>query len=675
MLQLDQETMNTLIEARRRRDRGETRNGRSDYARWWNARERSGPQQQDAPFDQNRESDTSISQRALLSAPVKVSSLRTLWRLLRLLSVAAYFCLGVLWHKLSRKPAVERHKLDAVMFRRLLERLGGVLIKVGQQMSQRTDLLPPAYCDELRNLLDELPDKIDRADVEAAVERQMRRPLADVFADFVFDPVVGSASVACVYEAYLHTGEKVAVKIRRPGIYKSFTADLNALAWILRFAEFLTIWRPGMFESFRSDLKTLLLEELDFRIEARYQELFRRYHKRRKKLRVTAPKVYHDLSGEEVMVSEFVSGHWVKDIIAAMDSGDEEYLEELRSLDIEPRKVAKRLLRSQHYSFHECPLFHGDPHAANILVQPNSKIVMVDFGACGVFSERDRNLMWQLNYYYSVEDVGGMVNMVISLMEPIPHRPITQFRRELLDAWWLGFYGIKSKHAEWWERTSVRLWLKFFELIRKHQIPVPRNMLRMIRATLSYDTVAARLDSRINVFKEFEKYSQGVARRARCQIEEGAIRQLLLGPDDATFLKLKQIATVGNGLLYRLQKFVNEPSFSLSAVASKVYSAIRSFVRMFLLAGAWTVAGLVLLVAFHKDGLRIISEPYQYLWSSWELDDLGNLVILHPEQWDVTGDYGNGFLQIVALVWFVLTSVSVIVYARRIYLRFGDTDD
>src|SRR5205085_9073737 len=96
--------------------------------------------------------------------------------------------------------------------------------------------------------------------------------------------------------------------------------------WIEQGAEMLELWQPGMYSNLRFELKDLLLEELDFDRQARNQEIFQRYHKRRKKLNVTDPKVYYEYSGEEVMVSEFVTGYKVKDIIAALDNGDQEYL-------------------------------------------------------------------------------------------------------------------------------------------------------------------------------------------------------------------------------------------------------------------------------------------------------------------------------------------------------------
>jgi predicted unusual protein kinase regulating ubiquinone biosynthesis (AarF/ABC1/UbiB family) len=287
---------------------------------------------------------------------------------------------------------------------------------------------------------------------------------------------------------------------------------------------------------------------------------------------------------------------------------------------------------------------------------------MIDFGACGVFSERERNLMWQLNYCYSREDVGGMVNMVISIMEPVkpPVRDWDQFRKELLDIWWKGFYGIKSKHAEEWERSSFRLWLGFFHLMKKHNLAVPRNMVRMIRATLLYDTVAASLHNEINVFKEFQKYSEGVAKRTRRRMEESAIRQLLMGPDDSTFLKLRQIADVGNSLLFRVQKFLDDPEFSFAELAGKVYSAVRSFVRMLLVWGGLALTGVAIAVGYK------FFENRGAVWNPVVLAKSSAAGLWNPRGW--------GF-QIIVVLWSITTILVLFAYGRRVYLRFGDTDD
>src|SRR5258706_5233722 len=99
-----------------------------------------------------------------------------------------------------------------------------------------------------------------------AVERVIKRPWQEVFA--VFDPKpIGSASLACVYQATLKDGTRVVVKGRRPGIKELFMADLPVLDWIACLAEFLTIIRPGFTQKLRIDLRDILMEELDFRRE------------------------------------------------------------------------------------------------------------------------------------------------------------------------------------------------------------------------------------------------------------------------------------------------------------------------------------------------------------------------------------------------------------------------
>ncbi len=565
---------------------------------------------------------------------------------------------------LLRRNRDEARLRSAWRLRLLIERMGGPLIKVGQQASLRSDLLPEEYCDQLEKLLDRLP-AFPVSEAYRAIEEQTGRPLAATFATFCPEPV-GSASVACVYRAFLHNGDEVAVKVRRPGIRKEFETDLAVMDLVAAFLEFLTVVRPGISESFRTEARSMLLEELDFRSEARYQELFTRYHRRRKKLKIRAPKVYHDLSGREVIVSEYVSGIWVKEIMAKMQEQDEGYLAFLDGLGINPRRVAKRLIRSQHYQFHECPFFHGDPHPGNILVQPGGKIVMVDFGACGVFAQKDRDLMLRMNYHYTRGDVAGMVQCVIGLMEPVPRIDVDEFSKYLQDEWWKGYYGVISKHADWSERTSFRLWVALLRAFRRFGVAMPLHMIRMIRATLLYDTVAAHLYSKINVFKEFEKYQKDVARRTRRHMEASVIRQVLMGPDDSHFLMFKRLVDLGNALFFRLQKFLGESEVGFQGVVNKVYYLIDAVVDLFktavMMTAASFVVGVVLMLI--REGMwRALGVPHRHM--SW-----------NPITWHVmpTDPAPDRMLQGVAMIWLFILAMTVLSYARRTLFAFETKD-
>ncbi|MGZ8395982.1 MAG: AarF/UbiB family protein, partial [Rhodoplanes sp.] len=186
------------------------------------------------------------------------------------LAVALTFFCGNALDSLLGRASVQRR---AARFRRCLERAGASMIKVGQQLSVRADLLPYAYCIELGKLLDNVPP-IPTQKAISIIERNLGRPIEEIFD--TFDPTqIGSASLACVYQAVLKTGERVAVKVQRPGIGRLISADLRALDWLMIAAEALTLIRPGTTTQFRRELRRTLMGELNFRTEARYNEMFR----------------------------------------------------------------------------------------------------------------------------------------------------------------------------------------------------------------------------------------------------------------------------------------------------------------------------------------------------------------------------------------------------------------
>src|SRR5262249_39629000 len=146
------------------------------------------------------------------------------------------FIAGTLWDVIRRRDSQDRR---AVRLRRIFERAGGTLIKIGQQMSIRLDVLPVRYCEELALMLDSVPP-FPSEDAIAVIERCTGKKLEEIFSAFDPQPI-GSASIACVYQAVLRDGgEKVAVKVRRPGIWKLFEADFRVLDVLTTMAEKLT---------------------------------------------------------------------------------------------------------------------------------------------------------------------------------------------------------------------------------------------------------------------------------------------------------------------------------------------------------------------------------------------------------------------------------------------------
>lgn len=457
--------------------------------------------------------------------------------------------------------------------------LGGTFVKLAQQASIRRDVLPEAYCDALDGLQDAV-DPMPFATVQQILERQWGRPLATVLRTIDPEPV-GSASVGCVYRAELSDGTEIAVKVRRPGIAASFALDLSVMERMLRLMQLLAVPTLGLSVSMIDELKQVLQEELDLRSELRYQDLFRRAFRHWKQVRITSPRSYYELSGSEVMVSEYVRGVSLKEMLVRLRTEGEPYRQYLTSLGIDPRNIARRLVRGLHFQVHECPFFHADPHPGNIVVQPGGQLVFLDFGACGVMPERDRHLLMEMNQRFFEGDVVGMVQCVTGIMEPLPRIDTNALTAALEREWWRGYYGIISRHAEWHERTSFRLWTVLMVTLRQFDIPLPSRMLKLVRATLLYDTVAAQLDADINVFREFLKFTKAAAKRRRRAIRTAAFRQLALGPDDAVVDRTYQMGRVARRVLYRAEKFLNEPDIRLDASIDFVVGVVREF---------WTLA-------------------------------------------------------------------------------------
>ena len=191
----------------------------------------------------------------------KASILMTIGRLFVWLWGVIRFFSGNYFDVVMRRDTIQRR---AVRLRSVFEDTGASFAKLGQQLSIRADLLPYAYCAELGKMLDRIPPFPTQIAIDI-IERSLGRPLGEVFE--VFDPVpIGSASLAVVFQAQLRTGERVAVKVRRPGIGPQIAADLRALDWLLIVAETLTIIPPGLTRRFREEFQTILFNEMNFRM-------------------------------------------------------------------------------------------------------------------------------------------------------------------------------------------------------------------------------------------------------------------------------------------------------------------------------------------------------------------------------------------------------------------------
>jgi hypothetical protein len=167
----------------------------------------------------------------------------------------------------------------------------------------------------------------------------------------------------------------------------------------------------------------------------------------------------------------------------------------------------------------ETPFVHGDPHPANILVLPGSRLCMLDFGACSVISRRSTVINKHLVGHMVNDRVSEMVVAVLQDLSPLPNFDRDAFRRDMEQQFWRYQLGLRDPKAAWFERTSASLWVYLMEVTQRYMLPVNLDTLRMVRATLLYDTLAFRLNPDISL-KDTERFlRQSMTRYARRRLK------------------------------------------------------------------------------------------------------------------------------------------------------------
>jgi predicted unusual protein kinase regulating ubiquinone biosynthesis (AarF/ABC1/UbiB family) len=332
------------------------------------------------------------------------------------------------------------------------------------------------------------------------------------------------------------------------------------------------------------------MEELDFRREAQFQHAFRRNAKRRSRRDFfTAPRVHFDLSTDQVLVQEFVAGMWLWEVIATVEQNDPEGLAMMQEMNIDPALVGRRILWTAFWSIEENLFFHADPHPANILVGPDSTLTFIDFGSCGSFNDEQRWAAERIGTSMQRDDAEGMARATFKLLEPLPPVDLTELMKEAQAEYVRVLYTFRTRarHTEWWERTSARLWLAMVRIARRHNMPIGLGTLRMIRATLLYDTIVLRLDKSINRYDEYERF-----RSDRASFARDRWRQRLRSARERVLLYADEWRDTGDELLERAQHVLSMPGAGFSSLIEKSVFSFATLGRVLARIGALTVVAM-----------------------------------------------------------------------------------
>ncbi|MDS0294398.1 ABC1 kinase family protein [Halogeometricum luteum] len=417
-------------------------------------------------------------------------ALRSLWRLL--VVVYAFLPLFVavardrrrflLFGRSRRTDAATRTR-RATSLRDTLVSLGPTFVKLGQVLSTRPDALPAEYVEVLSTLQDEVPPD-DWETVRPRIEDELG-PVEEAFDEFDPDPISG-ASLGQVYTA-VADGERVAVKVLRPGIRRVVEADLRVVERLVpvlvRFAH------PGQrftFENLAGEFADTIHEEMDYAHEAAMLRRIRRNFADDPKIRV--PTAREERSTRNVLTMEYVEGTKI------------DRVGELDRMGVDREALARRLERAYIEMMLEHGLFHADPHPGNLAVQSDGTLVFYDFGMTGRIDAATREHMYEFYVGVATDDVDRVIDAFVAMgaLDPSADRALM---REAFSV------AIDTLGGEDVDEYRVRQLVSEFQAtLYDFPLRLPQNLALVVRVSTVLEGVCRTLAPGFDFVEEVTEY-------------------------------------------------------------------------------------------------------------------------------------------------------------------------
>jgi predicted unusual protein kinase regulating ubiquinone biosynthesis (AarF/ABC1/UbiB family) len=455
-----------------------------------------------------------------------------------------------------------------------LEALGPTFVKLGQLLSTRVDLVPPAYAAALARLQDNV-EPISYGDVERVIEESLGVDTGTAFASFDRQPLA-SASLGQVHRAVLRDGREVVVKVQRPGIREQIRGDMDALAELARFLdEHTEAGRRFGFGELLDEFDRTLRDELDYRREAtnlrRLAAIVEPYE------RLVVPEPVDDFTSTLVLTMDYIAGHKVTSLSPVV------------LVDHDGRGLADDLFRAYLDQILVEGFFHADPHPGNISLLADGRLALLDLGMVARVPTRMQDQLVKLLIAVSEGSGDEAARITVQMGTPLRDFDEARFVRVAADI------VARNHRLGVGDIDAGALVMQLCRLSGDTGMRLPPELAMLGKALLSLDQVARSLDPDFSPSDAIKKHATAIlesrmrpsrerlvaaALEAREFVEElpGRVNRLM---DAATSgeLRVNVDAFDEVELLKGLQKLANRVTMGLVLAALIVGAAMLTQVQ------------------------------------------------------------------------------------------------
>lgn len=483
--------------------------------------------------------------------------------------------------ELKERPERDIGEILGMRLRQCFEELGPAFIKFGQLLATRDDVVDSSFTDQMKILRDKVkPIPLD--EIRPEIEKRLGKKIEEVFQELSPEPI-GTASIGIVYKGVLLSGEKVVMKVRRPGIEKLIDTDFSILNFIFQNAEKVSEeLRAVGISRVLKDFSASLHTELNFNIEMvnahRLASVLEQYDDTNV---FYFPKFYEDYCSESLLVMEFMEG--------VPFTHSQEIQSRLHELDPKFQEGLRILLKG----FLRDGFFHADMHGGNFFLRPNNQIGLIDFGLVGSLTPKSRKNLMALLYALISFDFEKVVYEFLDVAEYDKIPDIDKLINDVRDAL-SPFVGLTLQQI-----SFASLLKSTLMTLKSHSLFLPREWFIVFRALMTLEGVGKSIGVDTDILALVENDIKKI-------IQQSVSKEELI---EESLWAIKDVASASRAIPRHLKWYLKELSKNGYAIELRHNGLFES--SRIIQNGIFFFGNVVIACTFILAGLHFVDQNIQ----------------------------------------------------------------